>query len=353
MITPRPSGAPTAYPDLNAVLQELLSGTRSILGAHFVGMYLDGSLAIGDFDPDTSDIDFVVVTEADVSSDTFEILKTMHQRIADRPSKWGRELEGSYISRRALRHDRRPAAHPYVDRGSVLAMVQPETGYWTIHRHVLHDHGVALAGPLPRTLIDPVASDDLREAVRGILREWWTPMLTEGPLLQNGFYRGYAVLTMCRMLYTLRHGTIVTKPVAARWVQDSFTRWTPLIERALAWSRDIPPDLTETLALIQHTTQFAWPDKAANAMEQPLAFASSHLIDRYESLAREFLPRVLDLDYDECFISDRSSLWDFHDGDSNDALYRKISDLYGVDVSDVHDATIAGILEKIAAHRND
>ena len=254
----KPSVAATDYPEINSVLQELLLGARGILGRRFIGMYLDGSLAIGDFEPDKSDIDFVVVTNADVASDTFEVLKTMHHRIAAGVSKWARELEGSYISKRALRHDRRPVAHPYIDRGSVLAMVQPESGYWPIHRHMLREHGVVLAGPLPQTLIDPVPPEDLREAVRGILREWWKPMLTEGPLLQNGFYRCYAVLTMSRMLYTLRHGTIVTKPVAARWVQGAFDgRWRPLIQQALAWSRDVPPDLGETLAFIQHTSDFS------------------------------------------------------------------------------------------------
>ncbi len=254
------SVAPTDYPEVNSILGELLSGAQRALGDHFVGMYLDGSLAIGEFEPDKSDIDFVVVTDADVFSTIFEVLKTMHQRIAGGASRWGRELEGSYISKRALRYERRPAAHPYIDRGSVLAMVHPETGYWPIHRYMLREHGVVLAGPLPHTLIDPVAPEDLRDAVRGILREWWTPMLTEGPLLQNSLYRCYAVLTMSRMLYTLRHGTIVTKPVAAKWAQGTLDRrWTPLIQRALAWSADVPPDLGETLAFIQHTVEFSNP----------------------------------------------------------------------------------------------
>jgi hypothetical protein len=248
----------TDYPEVNSVLGELLSGAQRTLGDLFVGMYLDGSLAIGDFDADKSDIDFVVVTNADVSPDIFEALTTMHHRIAAGASKWARELEGSYISKHALRHDRRPAAHPYIDRGSALTMVQPESGYWPIHRYMLREHGVVLAGPQAHTLIDRVPPEELREAVRGILREWWTPMLTAGPLLQNGFYRCYAVLTMSRMLYTLRHGTIVTKPVAASWVQGAVDRrWTRLIRQALAWSRDVPPDLGETLAFIQHTSEFS------------------------------------------------------------------------------------------------
>jgi hypothetical protein len=250
--------APTDYPEINSVLDEVLSGARGILGDDFVGMYLDGSLAIGDFEPEKSDIDFVVVTDSEVSSHTFGALKTMHDRIASGASKWVRELEGSYISRRALRHDRRPAAHPYIDRGSVLAMVHQESGYWPIHRHMLREHGVVLAGPLPQTLIDPVQPEELREAIRGILREWWMPMLVDGPLLENSFYRCYAVLTISRMFYTLRHGAVATKPIAARWAQGALDRrWTPLIKQALAWSREVPPDLEETLAYIQHACEYS------------------------------------------------------------------------------------------------
>src|SRR3989454_6086781 len=198
LVVTKPSVVATPSPEINSVLEELLSRVRAILGRCFVGMYLDGSLAIGDFEPDKSDLDFVVVTDGELSPETFENLKTMHERIATGASKWAKELEGSYIPERALRHDRRPAAHPYIDRGSTLAMVHQESGYWVIHRQMLREHGVVLAGPPPRTLIDSVQPSELREAVRGVLREWWLPMLVDTRPLRNSFYRCYAILTMSR-----------------------------------------------------------------------------------------------------------------------------------------------------------
>src|SRR3989442_5190505 len=135
----------TPFGEINSVLEELLLGVRAVLGRRFVGMYLDGSLAIGDFEPDKSDLDFVVVTDGELSPETFENLKTMHERIATGASKWAKELEGSYIPERALRHDRRPAAHPYIDRGSTLAMVHQQREYWVIHRQLLREHAVGLA----------------------------------------------------------------------------------------------------------------------------------------------------------------------------------------------------------------
>src|SRR5712692_2651286 len=118
----KPSVAATDYPEVNSVLQELLSGARTLLGHRFIGMYLDGSLAIGYFEPDKSDIDFVVVTEGELSPEMFVALKVLHDRIAAGVSKWAKELEGSYIAQRALRHDQRPATHPYIDRGSTRCL---------------------------------------------------------------------------------------------------------------------------------------------------------------------------------------------------------------------------------------
>src|SRR6266508_5275498 len=71
----------------------------------------------------------------------------------------------------------------------------------------------------------------LRDAVVSMLHGWWTPAPACGRWLDNPFYRSYAVLTMCRMRYTLQYGVVVSKPIAALWAQAALeTRWTPLIE---------------------------------------------------------------------------------------------------------------------------
>ena len=53
---------PTPYQDVNIFLNLLLSNLKSILGDHFIGLYLGGSLALGDFNPHRSDIDFIAAT---------------------------------------------------------------------------------------------------------------------------------------------------------------------------------------------------------------------------------------------------------------------------------------------------
>jgi hypothetical protein len=64
----------------------------------------------------------------------------------------------------------------------------------------------------------------------------------------------FAILTICRMLYTLEHGVVASKPVAARWCQQAIgQQWTELIEWALDWPHDTESShLAATLSLIQY-----------------------------------------------------------------------------------------------------
>ena len=71
----------TENPQIDETLAELLSGSRTILADNFFGMYLFGSLASGDFHSETSDIDFVVVTKAEVGAEARDGLGALNERL--------------------------------------------------------------------------------------------------------------------------------------------------------------------------------------------------------------------------------------------------------------------------------
>jgi hypothetical protein len=244
----------TPYPDVNAVLRELLSSVQAILGDRFLGMYLNGSLALGDFTPHSSDIDFLVVTHEELPPTLFSALRAMHDRIAADDPRWGPELEGIYIPKHALRrYDPSNATYPHIERGDHLIVEHLDTA-WVIQYHILREHGITLAGPPPHTLIDLITPDELRQAQADLVRDWWAPMVNDPFRLRHSGYQAYAILTMCRILYTLHHGTIVSKPAAARWAQQSDARpWATLIERALGW-RELgeEAEVEEAVGLIRY-----------------------------------------------------------------------------------------------------
>lgn len=252
--------APTPYDDVNAILAELLTAVPPILGDQFIGLYLYGSLAAGDFHPNRSDIDFVVVTAGELDSDTITALATMHAQIRANGSHWAMHLEGDYIPQAALRrYDPAQASYPHLGDDGHFAVEQRGSEV-IIQYHILREHGIVVAGPPIRPMIDPIAAEELRRATWDVLFGWWQPMLADPVILASNAYQAYAVLTMCRMLYTFQFGEIVSKPVAARWalnvVDGPFDsaqgrRFIPLIQQANAWQNGLPFDkLDETVEFI-------------------------------------------------------------------------------------------------------
>jgi predicted nucleotidyltransferase len=259
------SDHPTPFPDVNEILQELVQSIQSILGCRLIGMYLEGSLANGDFDLDRSDIDFVVVTDQDVSEDTYLALQAMHTRINQIGSGWAIQLEGSYISRHALRRfDPQHAQYPNIERGygECLKMAYHDEP-WIIHRYILRERGIMITGPDPKTLIDPVSPHDLRRAMLPLLHGWVSQMLHDpDEIIRRGYPSSYIVLTLCRILYTLQLGDVVSKPKAARWVQATVSEsWKTFIDRVwveLQYNQPLTPDteaMDQTLDFIRYTLE--------------------------------------------------------------------------------------------------
>ncbi|MDQ6693547.1 MAG: DUF4111 domain-containing protein [Chloroflexota bacterium] len=283
---------PTPYPDLNKLLNRLLQNVATILGPHFVGMYLEGSLANDAFD-EASDIDFIVVTDQDVTEDLFLALQAMHDRIALFDARWGFELEGSYVAQQALRrhvpfsdlqtggHQVNAHAHPTyplhpiypnIERGQGERLkMAPHDEAWLVHLAILRERGITLAGPPPQSLVDPVTPGELRQAMLHVLRDWPAPLLQEPERLGVWGLHTYVVVTLCRMFYTLHYGTVASKATAARWAQETLDReWQPLIERAWAWRYH--PQPTASAEEVEGTMAFI---RYALAYSQDLARARS------------------------------------------------------------------------------
>ena len=251
---------PTPYPEVNEVLNLLLSAAKEILGDQFVGMYLYGSLSSGDFNPETSDIDFLFVTEDTLSSETIAQLEAMHKQTWASSHKRAGELEGAYLPKGLFRrHDPDGPPCPMVNEGRFY--VEKLGASWDIQRHVVREFGVVIEGPDPKSLIDFVGLDDIRRAVMDILHEWWFPMLEDPSWLSDHprGYHSYAILSMCRAMHTLEHGTIVSKPVAAHWAKEKLdVKWSPIIDLALLAQKPHPAEfdlLQDAINLIRYTKE--------------------------------------------------------------------------------------------------
>jgi hypothetical protein len=226
------------YPHLRHVLKRFVIGVQSALKRNFVGAYLVGSLATGDFDLD-SDIDFLVATDHELNDAEVRSLQTLHVQIHDLGYYPAEHLEGSYMSRDLFNQPEMVGVQPvwYVDNGSTSLERSVHDNQWHV-RWILRERAITMAGPDPKTLVQPVSMEALRvEMLNAIekLRSHFVPEIDK-PLgyFNTRFGQSFAVLTCCRMLHTLQSGAVKSKRSAARWAERSLdAEWHELIR--LAW----------------------------------------------------------------------------------------------------------------------
>jgi hypothetical protein len=223
---------PTSYDDLNAVLRVLTTRVQQALGGTFLGAYLQGSFAVGDFD-EHSDVDFIVVVHDELSDSQVEALQALHASVYELESEWAKHLEGSYFPAAVLRDAaRRGSQLWYLDHGS-RSLVRSEHCNTILVRYVLREMGVTLAGPNPATLVDPIPVDILRDEIRATILDWGREILANRERYANRFYQGYLVLNYARMLHDLVVGRPGSKRAGAEWAKATFgPRWVDLIDSA-------------------------------------------------------------------------------------------------------------------------
>jgi hypothetical protein len=195
------------------------------------GLYLQGSIALGDYRAGVSDIDFVAVTSA--APDPHQV-RAIHERLRRR----GRKpfFDGLYVSRDELRSD--PATLPAgvaVHEWRVEAASPFERNLVTWH--VLAQGGVAVRGPAVGELGVHTDWPALARATQGNLHEYWAPWARQAawsPAGLTAWGTTWGVLGVARLRHTLAAGRITTKTEAAAYATATYDRrWHRVIEEAL------------------------------------------------------------------------------------------------------------------------
>lgn len=255
-----PGLLPTPYASVNGALAQLLSRVRAVLGMDFTGMYLVGSLALGDFDPAGSDIDLIVVAEQACDDAQVAALRAVHRDFAASGSLWARKVETVYVPRAALSVPPTGARYPQVETELGFVLEPLEAG-WLAQCYTLAAHGVTVAGPEPDTFVPPVDGDAMRCTLARIPAMWrddarYDPSWLAWLRVRRN--QAFVALTLCRLLYTLATGVVGSKPVAARWAMAALgDPWAGLIARTLAERQreSVTPehDVVATVALVEYT----------------------------------------------------------------------------------------------------
>ena len=243
----------TPYPIANELIASCLSDIQCVLGQKLAGLYLFGSLVTGDFDEQISDIDLLAATSSELDDADLDRLRQMHDDLSRRYPEWEDRIEVAYVSTTALRTFRSQRSKiGIISPGEPLHFVEAGSD-WLINWYVVREYGVALFGPPPQAIIAPIPREEFVQTADWHARTWGE-RIKDWPARRPA--QAYAVLTMCRALYTHTHGEQVSKKQAAQWAMQELPKWSSLIQRALVWRAEWREAQIEDAAGVARTRQF-------------------------------------------------------------------------------------------------
>ncbi len=224
--------------EVTPLLTKMSEVLDRLFGINLVGFYVYGSVLEAAFDPAHSDVDCIAVTKRPLTDLEFrELNDWLHEAAATDP--WVKRLQVSFLIKSSVLAEDKDACllqfgvlkrsgsdgNPIVwldffERGRTLRGAAPESFLPRITPAIFY-----------QALVREVAYLQQQLCVR-----------PDGAWRDRLSYRIYAVLTLCRILFSLRTGKVASKEHAARWAIDHLPEdWHDLIHQALEGeASDIP-----------------------------------------------------------------------------------------------------------------
>jgi len=220
---------------IQPLLTNYLTEVDAALPGFVQGLYLHGSIALGAFNEQRSDIDFIAVISRMCTAADVECLAEVHQKLARTEKRW--ELEGSYLQPDDLGKFEDaiqpcPAYHDGVLNPEGHHDINSIT-WWT-----LKNRGIAVRGPQPADLPFTVDFERLLANMKQNLNTYWASF-TRQPAHIAWLFADYgvqwAVLGVLRQWYTFQTQTITSKTGAGEYALTHLpARWHRIIQEAIA-----------------------------------------------------------------------------------------------------------------------
>jgi hypothetical protein len=171
-----------------------------------------------------------VLTTAPTSAD-IAALDRMHRLFVDRHPDWDDRVDTIYVSAESVTAPGRPAAPLAVVSPGEPFHVTVADSKWMMNWYLVRETGRTLHGPDPSTIIAPIPAARFVADVQQHVQEWRTWI--DGMRGRRAY--AYAILTLCRALYSYRTGQSTSKSEAAAWTRAQLPEWSDLIDDALRW----------------------------------------------------------------------------------------------------------------------
>ena len=222
----------TVLNDYIALFHERLPNTLE-------GLYIQGSIALNAYVNDSSDIDFIAITNRRLSGEEVEVLAEIHSMIASNYQK--PEMDGVYILWEDIgKLEADDNIYPFYNDGKLSYGAYFNSITWWI----LKTNGISIIGPEPTALRFEVDSQHLVSYVSENMNTYWAQriqriessmeQLLQLPTEEIDFEIEWSVLGLLRQYYTLKEHSIISKLGAGEYALLHMPEeWHQIIKEAI------------------------------------------------------------------------------------------------------------------------
>ncbi|MCR8983113.1 aminoglycoside adenylyltransferase domain-containing protein [Brevibacillus laterosporus] len=217
---------------ISPLLQEYSDTLISELSDVIDGVYLYGSIALSAFDEHKSDIDFITIVKRSLTSAEIEIVRKLHHKLK-KDNPLAKRLDGMYINLEDIGRDNK-SLQPYP---CCASGVFKKEGHWDIN-HVtwwtLKHHGITIVGKRVDDLGIATEWQDVKETMNYNINEYWAKKGKSRIYFLFDEWIEDAVVTLCRIYYTLKYQEIIAKGKAVEYaLQVLSSEWHLLLKESI------------------------------------------------------------------------------------------------------------------------
>lgn len=197
------------------ILDTIVLNYKNILHNNLIGIYLHGSLAMNCFNPDTSDIDFLVVVKENIKLKEKRKLIDVLLQLSRQGPKKGFEMslilekDANFFKHPTpfILHYSKAFEERYLDEAGFICGDSVDTDL-AAHITVIIHRGICLYGKPIKDVFQPVPTKYYVESIIGDI----------GSAKEDIIYNPiYFILNLCRVLYYLEDEVVCSKKEGGEW----------------------------------------------------------------------------------------------------------------------------------------
>ncbi len=218
------------------VLEHLVGKIKDIAGDRLVGVYLHGSLAMGSFFPERSDIDVIAVTDQALENEQYRLLTEYLLARSDHPFP----IEISVLNKEQLQHWKHPCLFDYHFSEDWREHFEMEPAVHfnkggmrdadlAAHLTILNKRGQVLYGSPIKEVFPFIPVEDYKHAILADYQDCLEDM-DDDPV--------YSILNMLRVYRYLLDGMINSKLEAGEWGLLQLPEYQSVLRKVIAVQKD-------------------------------------------------------------------------------------------------------------------